>query len=68
MISPTGIIPEEMFTPQSKGRVIEFLRAQPYAGDFKEKVLLGWAMWVGLRLRRKDYNAVFSSGVDIANG
>lgn len=68
MISPAGIIPENLMAPRFKADVIAFLKAQPYTGEFKEKLLLGWAVWVGINLRRADYNAVFKTGVEPVNG
>lgn len=64
MESPTGIIPEELMFPQKKKEVISFLLSQPYTGDFKRRLLEGWAVTVGLRLRGNDYARVEASGID----
>jgi hypothetical protein len=64
MESTTGIIPEELHFPQKKKEVIAFLLAQPYTGDFKRRLLEGWAVTVGLRLRGNDYARVERSGID----
>ncbi len=64
MESPTGIIPEELMYPQKKKEVILFLLAQPYAGDLKRRLLEGWAITVGIRLRGADYARVERSGID----
>lgn len=65
MESPTGIIPEELMFPGKRSEVIRFLLAQPYPGDFKRRLLEGWAITVGIRLRGRDYAAVERSGVDL---
>ena len=64
MESPTGIIPEDLMFPAKKKDVIAFLLAQPYTGDFKRRLLEGWALTVGLRIRGYDYGRVFRSGID----
>ena len=64
MESPTGIIPEELMFPEKKKEVIAFLLAQPYVGDFKRRLLEGWAVTVGLRIRSYDYGRVYRSGID----
>jgi hypothetical protein len=64
MAGPTGIIPEEYFTPAAKSKVLAFLRGVPAPADAKRTWLLGWAMWVGVKLRGKDYDAVERSGID----
>jgi hypothetical protein len=64
MAGPTGIIPEAFFTRSAKKDVIEFLIAQPLPADCKRTYLLGWAMWVGVKLRGADYVKVEASGID----
>jgi hypothetical protein len=67
MISTTGIIPEDLMYPEKKKQVIAFLQAQPFPGDFKKRLLEGWQITVGIRLRAADFNAVEASGVDGVN-
>jgi len=64
MISTTGIIPESLMFPSRKRDVINFLLAQPYPGNFKRRLLEGWAITVGLRVRARDYQLLDASGVD----
>lgn len=64
MAGPTGIIPERFFNPSSKREVIAFLRAQPLPADQKRTLLLGWAMWVGVKCKGADYVSVEASGID----
>jgi len=64
MESPTGIIPEDLMFPQKKKEVITFLLSAPYTGDYKRRLLEGWAVTVGLRLRSADYSRVEKSGID----
>lgn len=66
MISPTGIIPEELMDPSRKVDVINWLLAQPYEGNFKRRLLEGWAITVGLRVRGRDFQLVEASGLDYA--
>lgn len=64
MAGPTGIIPEQYFNPQSKSLVLQYLKDLPLPGDTKRAYLLGWAMWVGVKLRGKDYVDIEASGID----
>jgi hypothetical protein len=64
MESPTGIIPEELMYREKKKDVILFLQAQAFPGDFKRRLLEGWAITVGLRLRGIDFQMVEKSGID----
>ena len=64
MAGPTGVIPELYFNPQSKKQVLAYLREQPLPADTKRTLLLGWAMWVGVKLRGADYEMIERSGID----
>lgn len=68
MISPTGIIPESLMAPNKKADVIRWLTAQPYEGNFKRRLLEGWAITVGVRVRGHDFALVEASGLDYAPG
>lgn len=37
---------------------------QPLPANTKRELLLGWAMWVGVKVRGADYIAVEESGID----
>lgn len=67
MISTTGIIPENLMFPEKKKEVIAFLQAQAFPGQFKRRLLEGWQITVGIRLRARDFNMVEASGVDGVN-
>lgn len=64
MASPTGILPEEFFSRNKLGAVMEFLKAMPIPGDDKEKLLVGWARWVGVKINGAQRAAVRNSGSD----
>jgi hypothetical protein len=64
MISPTGIIPEELMYPQKKQDVIRFLLAQALPGNIKRRILEGWCVTIGVRCRPRDYYLLESSGID----
>ncbi len=64
MASPTGIIPEALFDPSKKRQVIDWLIAQPLPANTKREYLLGWATWVGVKVRGADYIRVEESGID----
>jgi predicted TIM-barrel enzyme len=64
MESPTGIIPEALMYPERKKEVVAFLMAQPFPGDYKRRLLEGWAITVGIRCASRDYRAVENSGFD----
>lgn len=64
MLSPTGIIPEELMFPRRLRDVMTFLKGLPVAGTIKEQLLLGWARTVGVTLRGSQYRRVRESGID----
>lgn len=64
MASPTGIIPEEYFYPRRLGDVMEYLKKLPMPGDEKEKLFVGWARWVGVKINGSQRAAVRNSGID----
>jgi hypothetical protein len=64
MASPTGIIPEEYFRPSALGDVMAFLKAMPIPGEDKEKLLFGWARWVGVKINAGQRAAVRNTGSD----
>lgn len=55
-------------TPQSKEDVLRWLTAQPYEGNFKRRLLEGWAMTVGVRVRGFEFARVETSGIDYRLG
>lgn len=63
MISPTGIIPEDLMYPQRKKDVVNFLIAQPLPGNLKRRLLEGWCITVGVRCRPRDYYLLDASDV-----
>lgn len=64
MESPTGIIPEELMYPEKLKEVVAFLKAQPYPGNLKRSLIMGWARVAGIQLKRKVINDVEYSGID----
>jgi hypothetical protein len=64
MISPTGIIPEDLMYPQRKAEVVNFLIAQPLPGNLKRRLLEGWCVTVGVRARPREYYLLDISGVE----
>lgn len=64
MASPTGVIPDQLFDARKLRDVMEYLRGLPLDGETKEKYLVGWARWVGVRLSGSQRAAVRNTGVD----
>jgi hypothetical protein len=64
MASPTGVIPDDYFTPGKLSSVMDYLKSLPLPGDDKEKLLVGWARWVGVQVNGSQRAAVRNSGVD----
>ena len=50
MISPTGIIPEELMYPQKVRDVMQFISTTPGTGTWKRQLLQGWAKTVGVKV------------------
>jgi hypothetical protein len=67
MESPTGMIPEELLYREKKAEVISFLTRQPWPGDLKRRLLEGYAITVGIRIRSRDFQLVEASGYDGVN-
>lgn len=65
MISPTGIVPEELMYPQKLGEVMTLLKAKTATGDWKREVLQGWARLVGVKISQAQYRAVYHTGWDV---
>lgn len=63
-ISPTGIIPESLMDWHKKRETINWLLAQPYPGFLKRRLMEGWAMAVGSRVRERDYQLLEASGAE----
>jgi hypothetical protein len=64
MLSPTGLIPEELMFREKRMDVVRFIQAQAWPGDFKRNVFRGWCLTVGVRAPARDFRAVERSGVD----
>jgi hypothetical protein len=60
--SPTGLIPEELMTAGMKPKVIDYLTAQPWPGDFKLQVLQGWGKVVNNTISAADRAVMSASG------
>lgn len=56
--SPTGIIPQNLNSPQQLPDVIKFLQSCPMDHSDKRELLFGWARNVGLKLNRANYEAL----------
>jgi hypothetical protein len=64
MLSPTGIIPEDLMYPAKKAEVMRFLKSQPFPADMKGELLKGWALTVGQRVSAREMKSVERTGVD----
>lgn len=64
MESPTGLIPEELMTAGMKPKVIDYLAAQPWPGDFKIQVLQGWGNVVNNHITAADRAVMAGTGWD----
>lgn len=64
MISPTGLIPENLMYPGKWPDVVRFLQAQAWPADLKREVLTGYAVTVGVKIPVRFKRAVENSGVD----
>lgn len=56
--SPTGIIPQELNTPQQLPEVLKFLRSLNVHYQDRQELLFGWARNVGLKIRPADYESL----------
>jgi len=63
MISPTGILPEELMFPEQKPAVLDALAAMPVPVWIKSQLLRGWGQTVQVQLTADDYAAVDNSVV-----
>lgn len=56
--SPTGIIPQELNTPQQLPDVLKFLHSLNISYQDRQELLFAWARNVGLRVRPADYESL----------
>jgi hypothetical protein len=64
MESPTGLIPERMMDAGMKTAVLDYLRGQPWPGDFKLQVLAGWGKVTHSLTSASERASVHASGWD----
>jgi hypothetical protein len=64
MASPTGILPEDMYSLRRTGDVLRFLAALPIPGDDKVNILAGYALWMGIKYNSGQIEKLRSSGTD----
>jgi hypothetical protein len=64
MESPTGLIPEMLMDRGMKPQALDYLRAQPWPGDFKRQVLAGWGLVTGSAISASDQTSIAASGFD----
>lgn len=64
MSSMASIIPDELFDASKKAAVIDFLANAPAEAKLKQKALLDWARWVGVRIQARDYQKLAASAID----
>jgi hypothetical protein len=65
MISPTGIIPEELMYPQKVREVMQWISTTPGTGTWKRQLLQGWAKTVGVKITGPQLNVVYNTGWDL---
>ena len=63
MQSPTGIIPDELFTHASRNEVIAFLLTLPVHGEDKVSLFMGWCSWMNTRILPKERTQLNASGI-----
>ena len=57
-------MPESLMDAGMKVQALNFLRAQPWPGDFKRQVLSGWGKVVGNTISASDQESIAASGWD----
>jgi|HubBroStandDraft_5_1064220.scaffolds.fasta_scaffold10974_4 hypothetical protein len=62
MVSPTGIVPERLIHAGMKPALLDYLRAQPWPGDYKLQVLHGWAKWTGSTISAAEDTSIAATG------
>ena len=65
MISPTGVIPEDLMYPAKLGDVMTLLKNTPGTGSWKREVFQVWARTVGVKISGSQLNAVYQTGYDL---
>jgi len=65
MISPTGIIPEELMFPEKQKDVLALIKGMTATGDWKRELLQGWGRLVGIKVSQAQYRAVYITGWDV---
>jgi hypothetical protein len=62
MESPTGIVPEYLMDAGMKSSFLDYLRAQPWPGDFKLQVIGGWGKVTRSFISAADQQSIAASG------
>jgi hypothetical protein len=62
MESPTGLMPEKLMDAGMKPQALDWLRAQPWPGDFKLQVLFGWGTVTRSTITGADAATIRASG------
>ena len=65
MLSPTGVIPEELMYPQKVREVMAFLEQAVGTGSWKRQILQGWARTVGVKITGHQLDVVYQTGWDL---
>jgi hypothetical protein len=65
MLSPTGVIPEELMYPSMLGEVMTMLQGMTLTGSHKRELFQGWARTVGVKVSGSQLNAVYQTGWDL---
>jgi hypothetical protein len=63
-IGLSDLVPDSLFYQNQKQQVIRFLKNIPAPGTTKRNWLFQWALWVGMRLNKKDYDKVQEGAPD----
>lgn len=64
MMSPTGIMPEELLTIGRREDAKRWLMAQPFPGDFKVSLWKGWCVVTRGKMRADEIALIEASGTD----
>jgi len=61
----TGLLPEPLWYPNKKYEAIKFLADQPAPANVRRDWLNLWALWVGPRPSRRDYEKVMLGAIEV---
>lgn len=64
MLSPTGIMPDELISPDRRTDAVNWILAQPLESRVKVRLFKGWLRTLGQTATAAEYTTIEDSGIE----